>query len=80
MRYGLKEGVCRSIDEVGRYFGVTRERVRQIEAKAFKKLLKIFNSSYKHSSDSSPAESSGKGWAIFIGICIVYLFIKLIGG
>ena len=38
------------------------------------------SSSYKHSSDSSPAESSGKGGAIFIGICIVYLFIKLIGG
>ena len=34
----------------------------------------------KHSSGSSPAESSGKGWVIFIGICIVYLFIKLIGG
>ena len=26
------------------------------------------------------SESSGKGWAIFIGICILYLFIKLIGG
>ena len=38
------------------------------------------SSSYKHSSDSSPAESIGKGWAIFIGICIVYSFIKLIGG
>lgn len=45
-----------------------------------KKDEKSSSGDYKHSSGSSPAESSGKGWAIFIGICVVYLFIKLIGG
>jgi RNA polymerase primary sigma factor len=38
LRYGLEDGVERTLEEVGKYFGVTRERIRQIEAKAFKKL------------------------------------------
>ena len=38
MRYGLNDGEPRTLEEVGRAFGVTRERVRQIEAKSLAKL------------------------------------------
>jgi RNA polymerase primary sigma factor len=37
-RYGLIDGVSRTLDEVGQIFGVTRERIRQIEVEAFRKL------------------------------------------
>ena len=38
LRYGLGDGYTYTLEEVGRYFNVTRERVRQIEAKAIRKL------------------------------------------
>ena len=38
MRYGLDDGRSRTLEEVGRHFSVTRERIRQIEAKALRKL------------------------------------------
>ena len=38
LRYGFKDGQRRTLEEVGRQFRVTRERIRQIEAKALKKL------------------------------------------
>jgi RNA polymerase primary sigma factor len=37
-RFGLSDGCVRTLEEVGRFFNVTRERVRQIEAKALRKL------------------------------------------
>jgi RNA polymerase primary sigma factor len=38
MRFGLEDGAEHTLEEVGRSFAVTRERIRQIEAKALRKL------------------------------------------
>ncbi len=38
LRFGLEDGKSRTLEEVGREFNVTRERIRQIEAKALRKL------------------------------------------
>ena len=38
LRFGLEDGRARTLEEVGKEFEVTRERIRQIEAKALRKL------------------------------------------
>jgi RNA polymerase primary sigma factor len=38
MRFGLTDGVTHTLEEVGKVFAVTRERIRQIEAKALDKI------------------------------------------
>ncbi|MCL2771515.1 MAG: sigma-70 family RNA polymerase sigma factor, partial [Firmicutes bacterium] len=46
LRYGLVDGRQRTLEEVGNQFNVTRERIRQIEAKALKKLKQPNRSKY----------------------------------
>lgn len=41
LRYGIDDGTQRTLEEVGKHFGVTRERIRQIGGKALKKLKKL---------------------------------------
>ena len=38
MRFGLEDGVTHTLEEVGEEFGVTRERIRQIESKALERI------------------------------------------
>ena len=38
LRFGLEDGQTKTLEQVGQQFGVTRERIRQIEAKALRKL------------------------------------------
>ena len=38
MRYGLEDGQPKTLDDIGRVYGVTRERIRQIESKTMSKL------------------------------------------
>ena len=40
MRFGLEDGVTHTLEEIGQEFGVTRERIRQIEAKALERIKK----------------------------------------
>ena len=40
MRFGLIDGAAHTLEEVGREFDVTRERIRQIEAKALERIKK----------------------------------------
>lgn len=38
MRYGMMDGICHTLEQVGKEFGVTRERIRQIEAKVHERI------------------------------------------
>ena len=43
MRFGLDDGITHTLEEVGNEFGVTRERIRQIEFKALEKIRQHHN-------------------------------------
>ena len=49
MRYGLDHGEPRTLQQIGEHLHLTRERIRQIEAKAMSKLRQPANSNSAHS-------------------------------
>lgn len=55
MRYGLDDGRMKTLDEIGQVFSVTKERVRQIEAKALRKLRHPFRSAVLRDYSTKPA-------------------------
>ena len=78
LRFGLEDGRSRTLEEVGREFGVTRERIRQIEAKALRKLRHPESQSQAeglprvahgaHSSiNSTEAPPSARRWGFSLG-------------
>jgi RNA polymerase primary sigma factor len=48
LRFGLEDDKPRTLEEIGQHFGVTRERIRQIETKALRKLRNTVRSKMLH--------------------------------
>merc|ERR1712127_231674 len=62
MRYGLDDGRIKTLEEIGQIFSVTRERVRQIEAKAIRKLRQPYRSSILRDYVLSTAQNTEKNF------------------
>lgn len=60
LRYGLKDGVTRTLDETAKKFGITRERVRQIESVAMKKLRLYIKQQEKELVKEMKREKTGR--------------------
>jgi len=55
LRYGLSDGISRTLGETAKYFGITRERVRQIEVVAMRKLRVLLVEGQPHAAPSALA-------------------------
>ena len=53
-RFGFTDGRVHTLDEIGKEFGITRERVRQIEVKALRKLRSPYFSHYCGANNYAP--------------------------
>ncbi len=58
MRYGLDDGRTKTLEEIGKVFSVTKERVRQIEAKALRKLRHPYRSAVLRDYSATGADHS----------------------
>ena len=59
MRFGLEDDSPRTLEEVGEYFGVTRERIRQIQNEALSKLRKKVQKRDRPGINGSPLVNHG---------------------
>ena len=66
LRFGLLDGVQRTLEEVGRHFKVTRERIRQIEAKALRKMRHPTRMRQLQGMFEGELDTSGPGYDQFI--------------
>jgi RNA polymerase primary sigma factor len=66
LRFGLKDGYSRTLEEVGQMFNVTRERIRQIEAKALRKMRHPTRIRRLHGFFDNELQSEGPGFENFI--------------
>ncbi len=67
LRFGLADGYSRTLEEVGKQFDVTRERIRQIEAKALRKMRHPTRMRQLHGFfDADPSMMNKPGFATFI--------------
>jgi len=66
LRFGLLDGVQRTLEEVGRHFKVTRERIRQIEAKALRKMRHPTRMRQLQGMFEGELDTSGPGFDQFI--------------
>ncbi len=66
LRFGLLDGVQRTLEEVGRHFKVTRERIRQIEAKALRKMRPPTRMRQLQGMFEGELDTSGPGFDQFI--------------
>jgi RNA polymerase primary sigma factor len=64
-RFGLKDGYSRTLEEVGQMFNVTRERIRQIEAKALRKMRHPTRIRQLHGFFDNELQSDGPGFENF---------------
>lgn len=67
LRFGLTDGYSRTLEEVGKQFKVTRERIRQIEAKALRKMRHPTRLRQLHGFFEAEQNTEGPGFETFVG-------------